>query len=201
MTKTHNAWLIDLDGTLYRSFPVKLAMAAELCLAGPTAWKTISTFRKQHELIRHQEAKLDGDPFSKQLELTAQSLKQSVEETRAIVKRWMIERPGKWLRLFRRSSLLQRIEEYRAAGGRTALVSDYPAAQKLAAMNADGLFDVVIASGEAEQLCSLKPNPSGYLLAAERLEVPAIECLVIGDREDADGQAAKNAGMSFELVG
>ena len=30
MTRTHDAWLVDLDGTLYRAAPVKLAMAAEV---------------------------------------------------------------------------------------------------------------------------------------------------------------------------
>jgi FMN phosphatase YigB (HAD superfamily) len=200
MSQKHNAWLIDLDGTLYHSFPVKLAMAAELCLAGPTVWKTISSFRKQHELIR-QRSELDADPFHLQLDATAKALGQSVDKTRKIVTRWMIERPGKWLRLFRRIELFRRIAAFRSTGGKTALVSDYPASQKLIAMNADDLFDVVVASGEAEQLCSLKPNPAGYLLAAARLDVSAEQCLVIGDREDADGQAARNAGMSFEIVG
>jgi FMN phosphatase YigB (HAD superfamily) len=200
MTENHDAWLIDLDGTLYHSLPVKLAMAAELCLGGPTVWRTISQFRKQHEKVREQ-AQLDADPFTIQLEATAKSLKQSVEKTKSIVTRWMIERPGKWLKLFRRSKLLNRIAIFRANGGRTALVSDYPASQKLAAMQADDLFDVVVASGEADQLQSLKPNPASYLLAAQKLDIVPDRCLVIGDRQDADGLAASNAGMSFEMVG
>jgi HAD superfamily hydrolase (TIGR01549 family) len=49
-------------------------------------------------------------------------------------------------------------------------------------------------------LSCLKPWPDGYLLAAERLGVAAAECLVIGDREDADGLAASRAGMAFRRV-
>jgi beta-phosphoglucomutase-like phosphatase (HAD superfamily) len=35
------------------------------------------------------------------------------------------------------------------------------------------------------------------LLAAQSLGVSAEQCLVIGDRDDTDGQAAKAAGMEF----
>jgi beta-phosphoglucomutase-like phosphatase (HAD superfamily) len=38
------------------------------------------------------------------------------------------------------------------------------------------------------------------LLAAERLEVEPAACLVIGDRDDADGEAARAAGMAFRHI-
>jgi HAD superfamily hydrolase (TIGR01549 family) len=112
----------------------------------------------------------------------------------------MIRRPGKWLRVFRRRGLLQEIAAFRAAGGRTALVSDYPASAKLDALRVRTLFDVVVASGEPDGPHRLKPDPEGYLLAAERLDVPPPACLVLGDRRDADGAAAERAKMDFRLV-
>ena len=178
---------------------MKLALAAELCLGGPTVWKTISNFRKQHETLR-QQTELNDDPFELQLAATAKALNQSVDKTRAIVTRWMIQRPEQWLKLFRRSELLNRIAIFKSNGGATALVSDYPATEKLAAMGASNLFDVVVASGKAEQLHSLKPNPASYLLAAERLDVSPEQCLVIGDRQDAAGQDSRhefrNSGLT-----
>ena len=45
--------------------------------------------------------------------------------------------------------------------------------------------------------CQLKPSPEGMRLAAERLQVAASDCLVIGDRWDADGAAAQAASMDF----
>ncbi len=109
----------------------------------------------------------------------------------------MFRRPGRWLKLFRRRALLAEIREFRAKGGRTALVSDYPAADKLAAMGAANLFDIVVASGEPGGPGRLKPHPDGLLLAAQRLGVASSTCLVLGDRDDADGEAARRAGMKF----
>jgi HAD superfamily hydrolase (TIGR01549 family) len=79
-------------------------------------------------------------------------------------------------------------------------VSDYPAQAKLEAMGIAHFFDVVIASGESTEPLRLKPWPDGYLLAAETLRVSPKDCLVIGDRLDADGHAARQAGMAFRRV-
>ena len=106
----------------------------------------------------------------------------------------MIDRPGKWLRRFRRRPLLAAIERFRTNGGRTAIVSDYPARHKLAALQAVKLFDSVVASGEAGGPSELKPRPDGFLLAARQLQLSPADCLVIGDRHDADGEAARCAG-------
>lgn len=72
--------------------------------------------------------------------------------------------------------------------------------KKLRALAVQDLFDVVVASGEDHSPRNLKPDPEGYLRAAELLQVEPAQCLVIGDREDADGAAARAANMGFRLV-
>ena len=67
-------------------------------------------------------------------------------------------------------------------------------------MGAPDLFDVIVASGEENGPRRLKPDPEGYLRAAELLQVAPERCLVIGDRDDADGGAARAANMAFRLV-
>ena len=62
------------------------------------------------------------------------------------------------------------------------------------------VFDACVAVGEPDGPSRLKPAPDGFLLAAERLGVEPRNCLVLGDRPDADGEAARRAGMDFELV-
>jgi beta-phosphoglucomutase-like phosphatase (HAD superfamily) len=59
---------------------------------------------------------------------------------------------------------------------------------------------VVVASGEPGGPLRLKPHPNGMLQAAEALAVAPVRCLVIGDRDDADGLAARSAGMAFRLM-
>jgi len=197
--ENHDAWLVDLDGTLYSQLPVRLAMGAEVALFGWGVMRVLGRFRREQEELRKLE--LEGDPFLLQVERTAEALGVSTTLVDAAVRSWMIERPGKWLSLFRRRALLEEIRDFRARGGRTALVSDYPARRKLEALGADTLFDVVVASGEPDGPQRLKPHPSGVLRAAGSLGIDPSRCLVIGDRADADGAAARSAGMAFRLVG
>ncbi len=195
----YGAWLVDLDGTLYDSKWIKLAMAAELAFVGWGSIRTLRRFRHEHELLREEGASADS-PFLLQAQRTAQALGSSPSDVEHTVREWMIERPAKWLRRCRRESLVTEIEQFRRGGGKTALVSDYPAEVKLRALELDALFDVTVANGEPGGPNRLKPAPDGYSKAARALGVPAEQCLVIGDREDADGAAARAAGMHFRLV-
>ena len=193
------AWLVDLDGTLYHAPPVKLAMGLELLLLGAGSAPALRRFRAEHERQRERAAPL-GDPFAAQLAATAAALALDPRELRSRVEEWMIRRPGKWLRAARRRGLLAELAGFRAQGGRTALVSDYPARAKLAALRAAALFDAVVAAGEPGGPARLKPAPDGLLAAATLLGVEPADCLVIGDRDDADGEAARRAGMAFRRV-
>jgi FMN phosphatase YigB (HAD superfamily) len=201
---SYRAWLVDLDGTLYAARWVKLAMAMELALFGWSAFGTLRQFRHDHEALRAQQdagqALTHGSPFASQLARTAQKLDVPVEQVERVVQDWMFARPGKWIARFARASLLIEVRNFKAQGGRTALVSDYPAERKLDALGCRDLFDVIVANGEKNGPRRLKPDPEGYLLAAQLLDVAPAACLVIGDRDDADGAAARGAGMGFRLV-
>jgi len=201
--KHEQAWLIDLDGTLYAARWVKLAMAMELLCFGRGSIRILRTFRQVHEELREGGVAAGeySSPYQMQIERTAGRLGSSPDEVQTCVVHWMFQRPAKWLRLCRNRRLLGEIERFRAAGGRTAVVSDYPAREKLAALGVEGLFDVVVASGEPNGPLKLKPAPDGYELAARCLDVVAASCVVLGDRDDADGEAARRAGMRFRLIG
>jgi putative hydrolase of the HAD superfamily len=199
VNRDHDAWLVDLDGTLYQARLVKLCMLAELSLGGWGAFGTLRRFRSEHERLRCVPEP-SGDPYRLQLERTAQALGVAADEVEGHVREWMIERPGKWLRRFRRGALLAELEGFREAGGRLALVSDYPARRKLAALGCGDLFEVIVANGEEGGPRWLKPDPDGFLSAAGRLGVAPTRCLVLGDRPDADGEAARRAGMAFRHV-
>lgn len=202
----YDAWLVDLDGTLYTQRWVRLAMAVELLLFGQSAIKTLRQFRHEHEAMREEQnagralASIHESPFAGQLARTAEKLAVPVADVERVVQSWMVERPGKWISRFARRALLAELRAFKAQGGRTALVSDYPAERKIDALGARSSFDVIVANGEAHGPRRLKPDPEGYLRAAELLKVEPARCLVIGDREDADGEAARAAKMSFRLV-
>jgi HAD superfamily hydrolase (TIGR01509 family) len=197
------AWLVDLDGTLYHPTPVKLAMAAELLLFGWGSIKTLRTFRHSHEALRHLPSgalALQQSPFERQLAHAAAELERTPSDVARTVQEWMFERPLKWVARSKRQALLDALGQYRRAGGKTALVSDYPASGKLGALGALELFDVVVSNGELGGPQRLKPDPEGYLSAASRLAIEPARCLVIGDRDDADGEAARAAGMGVCII-
>lgn len=174
-------------------------MMAELSFGGWTAFATLRRFRSEHERLRHDQREA-SDPYRLQLERTAVALGSDPERVERLVREWMLERPGKWLRRFRRRALLDELASFRHAGGRLALVSDYPARAKLSALGCAQLFDAIVANGEDGGARWLKPHPDGYLSAAEQLGVAPEDCLVLGDRADADGEAARRAGMAFRHV-
>ena len=195
------AWIVDLDGTLYHPLPLKLCMGGELLLCGRRSLASVRAFRQEHERLRAELDRAVDSPWRLQLEGAAARLGCTPGQLESTVREWMITRPLHWLRPFRRRSLLAEIRAHREAGGRSALVSDYPARRKLAALGAEDLFEVVVANGEEGGPGRLKPWPDGLLAAAEGLAVSPADCLVIGDREDADGEAARRAGMAFRRIG
>ena len=197
---TYRAWLIDLDGTLYHSLPVKLAMAAELFLGHWAVVAPLRVFREEHDRVRDTLAEPCESPFQLQVQQAAQRLGCPPERLQQVVYEWMCQRPGKWIRWFRRTSLIRDIARFRETGGKTALVSDYPARQKLKALGADDLFDVVVANGELDGPRRMKPWPQGFLAAAARLNVDPQHCLAIGDRPELDGVAAHRAGIDYAPV-
>ncbi len=199
--RTFDAWLVDLDGTLYRGLGVKCMMSLELLVLGARHARVLQRFRREHERLRRSDARGYPDPFRAQLQETAAATGYTVAAVERVVIEWMFDRPGKWLRLFRRRSLLHDIAQFRASGGQVAVVSDYPAERKLRAMRIHTCFDAVVANGESVMPLALKPDPAIVLEAARRLHVAPGRCLVIGDREDADGVAAAAAQMSFRRVG
>jgi HAD superfamily hydrolase (TIGR01509 family) len=203
--RTHEAYLVDLDGTLYRQRWVQVGMGLELLTSGLHRAGWLRKFRHTHERMRQEMAEegaeFEPSPYAEQLRRTYESLGAPPDDLERVVRRWMIERPGKWLKLAKNHDLVAEIVAFRAQGGKTALVSDYPARSKLAALGCDQHFDLVVANGEFPGLKRLKPAPDGFLAAAGALGVRPDRCLVIGDRTDADGLAAARAGMEFRLVG
>jgi FMN phosphatase YigB (HAD superfamily) len=200
VTREHDAWLVDLDGTLYAARPVKFAMLLEVLLGGADL-RTLRRFRTEHEHLRAAQTGPTASPYRLQVQRTAAALGIEPARVEAQVRQWMIERPGKWLRRFRRRALITELSAFRASGGRLALVSDYPALGKLEALGCRQLFDAVVANGEEGGPEWLKPHPDGLLKASARLGVGPDRCLVLGDRADADGEAARRAGMAFRKIG
>ena len=88
----------------------------------------------------------------------------------------------------------------KSKGVKVALLSDYGMVEeKLFAL---GLSSDLFEGGvyAAPETGGLKPSPVPFLAIAERLGLDPKEIIVVGDREDTDGEGAAKAGMKFLLA-
>lgn len=94
-----------------------------------------------------------------------------------------------------RSDIFEVFNKLHEQGIKTAVFSDYDfVPERVAAIGADGISGNLFSS---EELGLLKPCPRGFFEIARILDVAPSEVLVVGDRDDTDGQGARNCGMKF----
>lgn len=90
-------------------------------------------------------------------------------------------------------------EKFEQAGVKTAVFSDYACVKER--MAAVGFSDGVCKNlFSAEDIGALKPCPRPFLEIASALGTEPERCLVVGDRNDTDGEGARLAGMKFVQI-
>jgi len=198
--------LFDVDGTLYRQLPLRTAMACELALAH--AWsvctgrsgaaRPVLAFRSTRESLREVTdaretlAARQYSAAAKRLGCEAADVQQAVEE-------WMYQRPLKWLSRCQRPGLTGLLDFLSARGVRCGVFSDYPARAKVDAMGLGNRFDLVLSATDPE-IGVFKPDPRGFVVAAERWGLAPEDVLYVGDRPDVDAAGASAAGMQCVVL-
>ena len=99
----------------------------------------------------------------------------------------------------RREEVIALAQEAKRQGLKTALYSDYGAVEdKLQVLKVDKtLFDLLIT---APELGGLKPSKACAMQVLTRLNASPETTLFVGDRDEKDGQAARNVGARFLLI-
>ncbi len=187
--------VFDVDGTLYDAARLRQAMLTMLLAH---AWqarslqtlRVLRTFRQVREALAEEGA---ADFLTVQYARTAQGTGWETPAVRELVQAWMERRPLPLLRACRRPHVQDVFAALRVAGKAVWAWSDYPAAEKLRALDlpADG----AVSATDAE-IARLKPDPRGLLAILERTGVPASRTLMIGDRVERDAEAARRAGAA-----
>jgi HAD superfamily hydrolase (TIGR01662 family) len=84
-------------------------------------------------------------------------------------------------------------------GFKLAVLSDYDRIpERLDKLNIDKSVFTIMTSSES--FGALKPSPAPFNKIAENWNLDPSEVLVIGDRDDTDGEGARGAGMKFILL-
>jgi FMN phosphatase YigB (HAD superfamily) len=195
------AVIFDVDGTLYDQTRLWARLALDLISLllrnklRPGDLGVLYHFPRIRE--RLSDSRIPNIE-ERQYTLTASHLSMPVPRVKAIVREWLLERPLLYLPFLRFPGVIELFDALKGLGLKTGICSDYPAEEKLKVL---GLKPDCIVCSTDSDVDTLKPNPLGLLALADRMETPVRECLMIGDRDEKDGEAARRAGMKYLIIG
>jgi FMN phosphatase YigB (HAD superfamily) len=187
----------DLDGTLYDD----ARMRPRLLWATFPRWRTLRVGRRVREELRGRVFADGAALLAEEARICAERLERPVDEVSAQLRALFGDRLVEVLRrVGPRPGTRALLDDLVARGFAVAVVSDRGAiGPKLAAL---GLHDVPWgALISADDVGVLKPAPGLFAAAAVALGVPTSAVLHIGDREDSDGEGARNAGCAVGILG
>jgi len=186
--------VFDVDGTLYDQRAMRLRMAMELAQdtlrrRDLTAAKVLRLYRRFRERIGETETE-GFEPLL--IGQVAAATGVEAESIRSIVREWLERRPLAHIRDCRYPHMVELFAAIRRKGKLIGVFSDYPAVEKLQAMELP--FDYVVSAID-DAVGILKPHPRGLTLIMERAGVEAGNTVFIGDRPERDGVAALRASV------
>jgi len=193
------AVVFDVDGTLYNQRKLRFIILRELLYYYSIRphrlfeLKIIRDFRLQREKNHFREV---GDLDLEQYKWGAEASNVSVARVKSVINRWIYEKPLRHLE----DCIYEDVRLFFSAladhGIPRIIFSDYPAKDKLLYMGLEA--EGVICATDPD-INRLKPNPRGLQAIMERWRLKPEELLFIGDRDDRDGECARQAGVPYLL--
>jgi FMN phosphatase YigB (HAD superfamily) len=185
--------VFDVDGTLYRQRPLRLRMARDLLLhtllkRDMNVVAVLAKYRRIRERLSDEQV---ADFERVLIAETAAVTANSPDAVRAIVSEWIKQKPLPYLAACIYPGLPELFAGLRRKGKSIGILSDYPAKAKLLALGLTA--DYVVFAGD-EGVGRLKPHPRGLESLIAAAGVKASATMLIGDRVDRDGLAARRAG-------
>jgi putative hydrolase of the HAD superfamily len=186
--------VFDVDGTLYDQFRLRMRVLRDLLLdaarrRSAESIKVLRVYRRLRESLADQEvADFERVLIAEAAQLTG----RSPERIRAIVDTWIEKRPLRYLATCRYAGVAELFGGLRRNAKLVGVLSDYPPDAKLAALGLKA--DYVICAGDPA-VGLLKPNPRGLAVLMQAAGVGAQATVLIGDRIERDGAAARRLGV------
>jgi putative hydrolase of the HAD superfamily len=195
--------LFDIDGTLYHQMPVRLIMMLLFVIGNilnPSQLKEkamiIVAYRKAQEALRNLGP--EGGNLN-QLDMTVKNTGATSECVSSVVKEWIETKPLPLLKLFRRKGVIRVLDILSKNGFKLGAFSDYPAHDKLRALNLADYFSVAVSASDPE-VSGFKPNTNGFHVSARKMGLKRSELIYIGDRPEVDGIGAASAGLPVIIL-
>lgn len=200
LIKDYQIYVVDMDGTLYYKYPMRLSVLFQMVgyyLFHITNWKEI-LFLKDYRHLRESEELLQKADCERRIRfLLSQKYHFAPEKVNDIIEEWMYKRPLSAVFKSRDKKLLAFLKAQQQNGHQLYLYSDYPLEDKsrIMGIDADGLY-----YPDNVRFSFLKPNPEGLSLILRENNLSPADVLMIGDRQDKDGQCAINAGTDYLIL-
>lgn len=187
--------VFDVDGTLYDQRALRMRMGRDMLLHAilKGTLRKLQVIKAYRE-IRERLADAEAADFELQLMAdTSESTGASEEQIREIVHEWMETRPLPYLMSCRFPGLSELFSGLKQYGKVIGVLSDYPAHEKLAAL---GLAADHVISATDQRVRRLKPHPKGLEVLMADAGFTASQTILVGDRVERDGYAARRSGVA-----
>ena len=160
-------------------------------------WEDFADARLRAPFEKAARRAIDEGPWDRLLDVAAHGGGLDKALVPVLIERWRAAHP---LAVTVYPDAMTVVGALRAGGIRMVVVTDNPAAsqrQKLARLPFLDSIDGVVLTDELD---APKPDPKGYLMAAQRLQLAPSEMLAIGDNPWRDGAGALAAGFAGAVV-
>jgi putative hydrolase of the HAD superfamily len=186
--------VFDVDGTLYDQRGLRLCMLREMLLSSIRRRdmdfiKILRAYRR----IREELGESLHEDFERELTFrTAAFVGCSEARVASTAGEWLERRPLRHLIRYRYPKLPQLFRALRQQGKKIGIFSDYPAHGKLQALELDA--DEIVCAGD-QDVRVLKPHARGLHVLMSRAAAEPAQTVMIGDRPERDGLAARAANV------
>lgn len=193
------AVIFDVDGTLYRQFPVRLHMAIRLAVY------CLTHARKVRELLGiyhfrkvREEETFRTSPMEEQIREAARRAGLSDEpRLREAIQAWMFREPLPLIRRYANREILALMNRLQREGRQIVIWSDYAPDEKLAVLNVKP--DRIYYPGH-NGIDEMKPSEKAARKILQDLGLEPEKTAYLGDRTEKDGQSAAAVGIRFILI-
>lgn len=197
--------IFDVDGTLYNQRKLRISMLFRICiyiLNNPNKLYEISLIIQFRKLFEDYDKLLKNINTNDCIDVAiykqvSEKYKLDIMVVREVVYKWLYNIPLKYVKKFKYDGINELFDKISKNNINIAVYSDYPSKEKLKILDLSS--DIVVASIDKE-INELKPSPKALLYIIKHFGVSPSRCLLIGDRDDRDGECARSANISFIKV-
>lgn len=189
------AFIFDVDGTLYNQLPVRIVMACRLIvdvILHPFHLNMavgVLRFRKIREENTYKVYSME-----QQIEHIANKFNLRLADFKRYIDMRMFQEPLRYIQIFRYTDVIAFISECKSRGKEVVIYSDYPAKEKAEVLSIQ--YDLLFYPGHGIAN-EMKPSTRGINTIIDSLRVSNDKILYVGDRYDTDGEAARKGKMEY----